>query len=53
MCSLDKLDVFKEILGSVDIKCGGGILKIKILKFLNVATVSSEQEQGSDRDQGL
>ena len=53
MCSLDKLAMFKETLGSVDTKCRGGMLKIKILKFLSVVTTSSEQGQGPDRDQGL
>lgn len=53
MCSLDKLAVFKETLGSVGTKCRGGMLKIKILKSLSVVTASSEQGQGPDRDQDL
>lgn len=53
MCSLDKLAVFNETLGSVDTKCRGSMLKIKILKSLSVVTTSSEQGQGPDRDQGL
>lgn len=53
MCSLDKLAVFKKTLGSVDTKCRGGMLKIKILTSLSVVTTSSEQGQGPDRDQGL